>query len=53
VRYTDYKPTDSGPEEYKNVPICLQLVGEAQNDEEFANVAVQVDSVLKPKDTGA
>lgn len=40
---------DTGPDAYKDVPICIQLVGQCQDDENLANVAVQVDKVVNAK----
>ena len=37
---------DTGPEDYKDIPICLQAVGARQDDEHFLSVAAIVDSIL-------
>ncbi|KAH7323640.1 amidase [Rhexocercosporidium sp. MPI-PUGE-AT-0058] len=38
----------TGPEDYADAPISVQLVGRKQRDEELANIAVLVDGILNP-----
>lgn len=45
-RNTTLTGTDTGPEEYKDAPLTLQLVGMRQEDEKLARVAAVVDGVL-------
>lgn len=37
----------SGPEEYANLPIAVQLVGRRHHDEEFTAYAMLVDSIIR------
>jgi amidase len=37
---------DTGPELYKDAPICVQLVGYRYADEALANTAALVDSIV-------
>ena len=41
--------TDTGPEDWKNAPISIQIVGRRQHDEELSNVASYIDSILTGK----
>lgn len=40
---------DTGPEDYKNAPISIQLVGRKQSDQELAEIAIIVDNILQGK----
>jgi hypothetical protein len=44
---------DSGPDQYKDVPICVQLVGYRHADEALANAAAMVDSIVNGRDDSA
>lgn len=39
--------TDTGPEAYKDAPICVQVVGYRYTDEALMHTAALVDSILK------
>lgn len=37
---------DTGPEQYQDAPLCVQLVGYRQKDEAFLNVARALDAII-------
>lgn len=43
---TNEECLDSGPEEYKDAPTTLQLIGQIQEDEKLAAIAIVIDKVL-------
>ncbi len=40
---------DTGPEDYEDAPIAIQLVGMKQNDQKFTMVTSIIDSILTTK----
>lgn len=38
--------TDTGPEQYKDAPICVQVIGYKQKDEALLRVAAILDSIM-------
>lgn len=41
---------DTGPQDYKDAPICVQLVGYRYEDEALLNIAALVDSIVNGSD---
>lgn len=41
--------TDTGPEQYKDAPICVQVVGYRHKDEALTKVAAVLDSIINRK----
>ncbi|KAF7891501.1 uncharacterized protein EAF02_001826 [Botrytis sinoallii] len=42
-----YTPKDTGPEQYKDAPVCVQLVGYRHKDEALLKAAAVLDSIIK------
>lgn len=38
--------SDTGPEEYKGMPTCVQVVGYKHKDEALLNAAAVLDSII-------
>jgi amidase len=48
-RCLTYEILDTGPEQYKDAPVCVQLVGYRHQDEGLMHTAFLVDSILHGK----
>lgn len=45
-RSNDIVCADTGPEDYKDAPVAIQLVGYKQADEALLKLAISVDSIV-------